>query len=125
MSEADWKMMETKLEFETPLWDPPPTRDIAAKDGDTVTLGDTAVTLYLTPCHTMGTISPVFDMSWRGEHHRVLEWGGTGFNFGADFPRLNASIASTKRMRGIVAQQNFDVMGECAQAQRDRFTLMK
>jgi metallo-beta-lactamase class B len=166
MSEADWKMMETKLEFETPLWDPPPVRDIAAKDGDTVTLGDTTVTLYLTPGHTMGTISPVFDVSWRGEHHRVLEWGGTGFNFGADFPRLDAYIASTKRMHEVVAQQNIDVMisnhsafdqapaklaemrkaprgpnpfvlgtstveraldvmGECAQAQRDRFTLMK
>src|SRR5262249_29213452 len=127
-------------------------------------LGDTTVTLYLTPGHTMGTISPVFDVTWHGQHHRVLEWGGTGFNFGADFPRLDAYIASTKKMRELVQQQQIDVlisnhsgidlapaklaelrknprgpnpfvlgvptveraltvMGECAMAQRDRFTL--
>ena len=47
------------------------------------------MTLYLTPRHTLGTISPVFDVKWRGETHRVVEWGGTGFNFGADLPRLD------------------------------------
>jgi len=166
MSEADWKMMETKLEFETPLWDAPPKRDMVVKDGDVVTLGDTSVTIYQTPGHTLGTISPVFDVRWHGETHRVLEWGGTGFNFGADFDRLDAYIKSTKRMREVVGQQNIDVltsnhgavdlapeklaemrqaprgpnpfilgtptvqraldvMGECAQAQRDRFLLMK
>jgi metallo-beta-lactamase class B len=166
MSEPDWKMMETKLEFETPLWDAPPKRDMSIKDGDTITLGGTTVTLYLTPGHTLGTISPVFDVSWRGQTHRVVEWGGTGFNFGADFGRLDAYIASTERMRKLAAEQNIDVlisnhsgfdeapakletlrktprgpnpfvlgvptveralkvMNECAQAQRDRFRMIK
>jgi metallo-beta-lactamase class B len=165
-SEQDWTMMETKLEFETPLWDAPPKRDMAVKDGDTITLGDTTVTLYLTPGHTLGTISPVFDVRWHGQTHRVVEWGGTGFNFGADFARLDAYIASTDRMRKLVGEQNIDVMisnhsafdqapaklealrkaprgpnpfvlgtptvqraltvmNECAQAQRDRFKMMK
>jgi metallo-beta-lactamase class B len=137
---------------------------MAAKDGDTVTLGDTTVTLYLTPGHTLGTISPVFDVTWKGETHRVLEWGGTGFNFGADFTRFDAYIATTKRMRDLAGRQKIDVlisnhagvdeapakldrlraaprepnpfvlgtptvqraleiMNECAQAQRERFTL--
>jgi metallo-beta-lactamase class B len=166
MSELDWKMTETKLEFETPLWDAPPKRDMSVKDGDTITLGGTTVTLYLTPGHTLGTISPVFDVRWRGETHRVVEWGGTGFNFGADLGRLDAYIASTERMRRLAAEQKIDVlisnhsgfdeapakldtlrraprgpnpfvlgvptveraltvMGECAQAQRDRFRMMK
>ena len=56
------RMMETKLEFETPLG-PPPKRDMSVKDGDTITLGDTTVTLYLTPGHTLGTLSPVFDVT--------------------------------------------------------------
>ena len=143
-----------------------PGRDIAAKDGDTITLGGTTVTMYLTPGHTLGTISPVFDVRSGGQTHRVLEWGGTGFNFGADLPRLDAYIASTERMRKLAAEQNIDVMisnhsgfdeapakldrlrkaprgpnpfvlgtptveraltamGECAQAQRDRFKMMK
>jgi metallo-beta-lactamase class B len=110
MSDADWTMTETRLDFETPLWDPPPKRDISAKDGDTVSLGGTTVTLVLTPGHTMGTISPVFDVTWNGQPHRVVEWGGTGFNFGNDRQRLDAYVASTERMREMVARQNVDVM---------------
>jgi metallo-beta-lactamase class B len=110
MSDLDWKMMETKLEFDTPLWDKPPQRDMAVKDGDTVKLGDTTVTLYLTPGHTLGTISPVFDVKSGGQAHRVIEWGGTGFNFGADFGRLDAYIAATARMRELARQQNIDVL---------------
>ena len=166
MGDEDWKMTETKLDFETPLWDPPPKRDISAKDGDTVSLGGTTVTLFLTPGHTMGTMSPVFDVTWKGEPHRVVEWGGTGFNFGNDTQRLNAYVASTERMRKVIAEQNIDVMisnhsgvdlapskleslrkapsapnpfvqgnatveramalmNECAQSQRDRFSMMK
>ena len=110
MGDEDWKMTETKLDFETPLWDPPPKRDISAKDGNTVSLGGTTVTLFLTPGHTMGTMSPVFDVTWKGEPHRVVEWGGTGFNFGNDTQRLNAYVASTERMRKVIAEQNIDVM---------------
>jgi metallo-beta-lactamase class B len=110
MSAQDWTMMETGLEFESPLWDAPPKRDIVVKDGDSLTLGGTTVTLYLTPGHTLGTISPVFDVRWRGETHRVVEWGGTGFNFGADMGRLDAYIASTERMRKLAAEQKIDVL---------------
>jgi metallo-beta-lactamase class B len=168
MSEADWSMTETRLEFATPIWGAPPKRgpaDISAKDGDRITLGDTSVTLYLTPGHTMGTISPVFDVSSGGRKHRAMLWGGTGFNFGKDVPRLDSYIGATQRMGAIVQTQRIDVMlsnhsniddsqaklaalrqqpapsanpfvlgtpaveralavmGECAQAQRDRFLL--
>jgi len=37
-SEQDWTMMETKLEFESALWDAPPKRDMTVKDGDTIAL---------------------------------------------------------------------------------------
>jgi len=168
MSDADWTMTETKLEFATPIWGAPPRRgagDISAKDGERITLGDTTVTLYLTPGHTMGTLSPVFDVSENGRKHRAMLWGGTGFNFGKDMQRLDSYIASTRRMDSLVKAQNIDVMlsnhsnvdssqakmaalrnqpagasnpfvmgtptveralrvmGECAQAQRDRFAM--
>jgi metallo-beta-lactamase class B len=110
MGDADWTMLETKPDFPTPMWEPAPKRDISVKDGDTITLGDTTVTMYITPGHTLGTISPVFDVKSGGEKHRVIEWGGTGFNFGKDFVRLDGFIASTKRMRAIVAEQKIDVM---------------
>jgi metallo-beta-lactamase class B len=110
MSAADWTMTETQLEFDTPIWGRPPKRDIAAKDGDVITLGDTRVTLYVTAGHTLGAISPVFDVKANGQTHRVLLWGGTAFNFGKDLPRLDSYVASTQRMRTIVQQQNIDVL---------------
>ena len=168
MSDADWTMTETKLEFATPVWGAPPKRgagDVSAKDGDRLVLGDTTVTMYITPGHTMGTISPVFDVSANGRKHRAMLWGGTAFNFGKNLPRLGSYIDATRRMDAVVKAQNIDVllsnhsamdqsqarlaalrqqpatavnpfvvgtpavsralnvMGECAQAQRDRFAL--
>jgi metallo-beta-lactamase class B len=114
MSREDWNMTATHLEFESALWDAPPKRnpkrDIAARDGQKIRLGDTVVTLYLTPGHTMGTISPVFDVHAGGQTHRVLEWGGTAFNFGRDIPRLDSYVAATDRMRTIAGEQNIDVL---------------
>lgn len=110
MSQADWTMSETKLEFESSLWGPPPKRDIAARDGDVITLGDTRVTLYVTPGHTAGTISPVFDVKSGGVPHRAMLWGGTAFNFGKDIPRLDSYIDATGRMMRLADEQKIDVM---------------
>ncbi len=115
MGEPDWAMTSSgKLDFPTPLWPEMPKfrpgQDIAAKDGDTITLGGTTVTLYRTPGHTLGTISPMFDVTSRGETHRAIEWGGTGFNFGADKTRFEAYVASTERVKKLAAEKNIDIM---------------
>lgn len=163
MSDIDWTMTETRLEFATPVWGAPPQRDISVKDADRITLGDTVVTLYVTPGHTRGTLSPVFEVRDGGRTHHAMLWGGTAFNFGNDVPRLGTYIEATRRMAAIARQQRIDVlvsnhsgyddtkaklaklrttqepnpfvlgtptveralrvMGECAQAQRDRFAL--
>jgi metallo-beta-lactamase class B len=167
MSDLDWTMTETRLEFATPIWGAPPKRDVSVKDGHRLTLGDTTVTLYVTPGHTMGTISPVFDVMAGGQKHRAMLWGGTSFNFGKDLPRLDSYIGSTRRMGKVAEAERIDVllsnhsgvdssqdrlaalrqqpsgaaavnpfvigtpaveramnvMGECAQAQRERFAM--
>lgn len=110
MSEADWKMTETQLEFTTPLWGAPPQRDMAVNDGDRITLGDTTVTLYLTPGHTMGTITPVFDVKSGNRTYRTMLWGGTAFNFGKDIPRLDSYIQATQRMSTVAKEQKVDVL---------------
>jgi metallo-beta-lactamase class B len=109
MSEADWKMTETQLEFTTPLWGAPPQRDMAVNDGDRITLGDTTVTLYLTPGHTLGTITPVFDVTSGGRRYRAMLWGGTAFNFGKDIPRLDSYIEATRRMGTVAKDQKIEV----------------
>ena len=58
-----------------------PRRDMVATDGQRLTLGDTTVTMYLTPGHTAGTISTLIPVKDRGAAHVVAEWGGTAFNW--------------------------------------------
>jgi metallo-beta-lactamase class B len=108
-SEIDWQMMETGLEFDSKMWDRPPQRDIAVKDGDTLTLGDTTVRFLITPGHTLGTISPVFDVRDGPRVHKAMVWGGTSFNFGRDMRRLDGYIAQTERMRELSARWGIDV----------------
>jgi metallo-beta-lactamase class B len=114
MSDEDWKQTEGKLEYQSKHWGPVPKRDVTVKDGDKVTLGETTVTTYVTPGHTLGTITPVFDveerkLTWKNTH-RVMLWGGTAFNFGKDVPRLDKYIASAERMAKLAEEQKWDVM---------------
>jgi metallo-beta-lactamase class B len=101
--------MGSKLEFDSKVWDQPPARDIAVTDGQVLTLGDTSITFYVTPGHTLGTLSPVFDVRDRGQRHKAMIWGGTSFNFGRDLGRLDSYVAQTERMRTVARQAGVDV----------------
>ncbi|MCR5883284.1 MBL fold metallo-hydrolase [Rhizobacter sp. J219] len=109
-SEEDWAMMTGTLEFASAVWPPPPKRDIAVRDGDKLVLGDTTLSYHLTPGHTLGTLSLVFEVRDGTRQHRALLWGGTAFNFGKDMPRLQAYHASTEKMRRLAADRSIDVM---------------
>lgn len=112
MSEADWTMMQTGLEFDRPDWGRPPRRDLTVGDGGTVRLGDTSLDVLITPGHTMGTLTLLFDVRQAGRVHRAMLWGGTAFNFGRRpdrIQRLQAYIDATARARDIAGRQNVDV----------------
>jgi metallo-beta-lactamase class B len=109
MSQSDWQMTETKLEFDSPLWGRPSPRDVSVVDGDTVKLGDTVVDVVATPGHTMGTISLIFPVQQGSKTHLALLWGGTAFNFGRQPARLRTYIESVERMREIVRSKRIDV----------------
>jgi len=110
MSAPDWLMTETQLEYESAFWPAPPKRDIVAGDGQSITLGDTAVLLRITPGHTLGTISPTFDVRDGGQTHRVLLWGGTSFDFGKNIARLGSYIDSAERMKRAAQVEHIDVL---------------
>ena len=88
MSEADWRQAEGRLEFDSALWGRPPrfdaARDRKMSDGSRLVLGDTAVTAYLTPGHTEGTLTLVFDVTVGGKTHRALLWGGIASIFSSE-----------------------------------------
>jgi metallo-beta-lactamase class B len=76
MSAADWDLMErARVNFAKP------TRDVVATDGQKLTLGDTTITMYVTPGHTLGTISSLIPVKNGGVTHMAAYWGGTAFNW--------------------------------------------
>jgi metallo-beta-lactamase class B len=87
-----------------------PKRDIAAADGQKVTLGDASVTLALTPGHTPGTVSMFFQVKDGGRPLTVAYSGGTAFNFVNDVPHFDTYIASQRKMAELAASQNATVL---------------
>jgi metallo-beta-lactamase class B len=101
MSAADWNVIDR-------LAGTRPARDLVATDGQKLTLGDTTITLHVTPGHTPGTISLVFPVRDRGTTHTVAYWGGNGLN--ADRESLQAYVQSARRFADIARQAGADVM---------------
>ena len=56
---------------------PAMTRDMVATDGQKVTVGDTTVTVILTPGHTPGTIGMLVPVKHQGRTHTVMILSGT------------------------------------------------
>ena len=101
MGAADWDVLDKSQNFRGPK----PKRDIAAVDGQKVTLGDETITLYVTPGHTAGTLSMLIPVKDHGEPHLAALWGGTGMQFSAE--EYNKSA---RRFRDIVTSTGADVM---------------
>ena len=101
MSAADWDMLDRTNGTK-------PKRDMVATDGQKFTLGDTTLTLYITPGHTPGTISALIPVKDNGRLHLAALWGGTGLN--ADRESLQSYIRSAQRFTGIVRQAGADMI---------------
>jgi metallo-beta-lactamase class B len=92
-----------------------PKRDIVATDGMKITLGDTTVTIWLTPGHTPGTLSYTFTALDRGKPVNVAYSGGTAFNFVNNTPdpgirNFQTYIDSQKRMAAKAASTGATVL---------------
>jgi metallo-beta-lactamase class B len=79
MSVEDWEHMRSWPQLGSLA--PFPRDDIAVRDGYTITLGDTTVTLVATPGHTPGTISPIFPVRDGEDVHYVGYWGASAVSF--------------------------------------------
>lgn len=111
MSEIDWKVFDDP-QFDpkrNPLFDPPPKRDVAIKDGATLKLGDATLTFHVIPGHTLGTLATVFTVHDRGEAHHAVAWGGTAYNFGPLPDRLQLYADTTAKYHEVLKQENVDV----------------
>src|SRR5215469_9626756 len=102
MSPADWDVLDRRTNGTKPK------RDMEATDGQKLTLGDTTITLYITPGHTPGTISVIFPVKDNGTPHLAALWGGVGLN--ADKESVTTYIKSAQRFSDIVRQAGADVI---------------
>ena len=111
MGPADWDSVEKS----NPTWKP--KKDIVATDGMKVTLGDTTVTVYITPGHTPGTVSVIIPLKDGKERHVGAVWGGINPNLYGhgvrNGPTLEAVIkmwtASAVRFMDIANKAGVDV----------------
>jgi len=101
MSAADWDVIDR-------LSGAKPRRDMVATDGQMLTLGDTTITLYITPGHTPGTMSVVIPVRENNARHVAALWGGTGLN--PDRESLEKYIQSAQRFDQIAQKAGADII---------------
>lgn len=116
MSAEDWALLErTQANWLKAR------RDVVATDGQKLTLGDTTITMHVTPGHTLGTLSLLVPVRDHGKPHLAASWGGTGFNWvGGSAAYITPErpnkfwfdhyIQSATRFRDIVAKAGADVL---------------
>jgi metallo-beta-lactamase class B len=78
MGKPDW---DTVAKYPNRYKSMAPKRELVATDGMKLELGDTTVTIWLTPGHTPGTLSYTFTVRDRGRPVNIVYSGGTAFNF--------------------------------------------
>jgi metallo-beta-lactamase class B len=114
LAEEDWDGMSRN----TQPW-PKPKRDMVALDGQKLTLGETTLTMYKTPGHTLGTLSTLIPVKDQGKPHLAVEVGGTAFNWlrgGSEYRGKPNSFwfetysNSARRLRDIVEKAGADVL---------------
>ena len=110
MSEIDWNVLAGPPRANYPAgWGPVPRRDMAVKDGDKLTLGDTTIEFYVTPPHTPGTISVIMPLKDGNARHVGGEWGGTAFNFPPAPQNFATYAASAERFAKVARDKGVDV----------------
>src|SRR5579863_3621613 len=102
MGPKDWELSAREAD--------PPRHDMEATDGQKVTLGDTTVTIYITPGHTAGTLSVLVPVKDHGQPHLAMEWGGTALGGGTSKEMLESYISNAGRLKDISEGSGADVI---------------
>lgn len=104
MGPKDWELVARDTRS------PRPTKDMDATDGQKITLGDTTVTIYITPGHTPSTLSLLVPVKDNGVPHMAVEWGGTALSAQSTPENVQAYINSAARFRKIAEDAKADVI---------------
>jgi metallo-beta-lactamase class B len=115
LSGSDWDLLDLRDGEYTPTpgpnQTPRPKRELVAADGQTLTLGDTTITMYVTPGHTSGTLSFLIPVRDQGRRHVAAMFGGTLFNFPwVDPERFGVYAQSAERFGALARAAGADVI---------------
>jgi len=88
----------------------PYIHDMDATDGQKLTLGDTTITIYITPGHTGGTLSFLIPVKDHGIPHMAMEWGGTALGANTSKEMLQSYISNASRLKDIADGAGADVI---------------
>jgi metallo-beta-lactamase class B len=108
MSAQDWDLIERPNPNQSAAQAarPRPKRDIVIKDGDKVTLGDTSITLYVTPGHTVGSLAYLIPLRYQGKPITALMLSGA--NITPDRASLTAFHRALDMAKAAGAQALFN-----------------
>lgn len=106
-SEVDWALMARSGGEARGRFDPPPVRDLVARDGQALKLGNTTIMMTLTPGHTPGTLSFLIPVTHNGVPHMLGMLGGTGIP--AEAGARADYIQSLEKFAAIAANAGADV----------------
>jgi metallo-beta-lactamase class B len=102
LSPADWELASHEAN--------PYAHDMEATDGQKLTLGDTTITIYITPGHTGGTLSFLVPVKDHGVPHMAMEWGGTALSANTSKEMLRSYISNANRFLDIADGAGADVI---------------
>lgn len=81
MTELDWQIAEGKIQNEYVSQRGLLRRDLVIADGDSLKLGNTTLSFYVTPGHTPGVLSLAFLVHDGKNTYKAFLFGGVGLNF--------------------------------------------
>jgi metallo-beta-lactamase class B len=87
-----------------------PKRDMEVTDGQTLTLDDTTVHMYVTPGHTDGTVSLIFTVRDHDKPLTIAYAGGTAYNFPRSPERFQRYIDTQHRFAKLAADAGATVV---------------
>ena len=117
-SAADWDLMQPKPDAAPKKGLPvdPPTRDLVAVEGQTITLGEEKITPVSIPGHTPGSLGFIFTVKDGGKTHIAGLYGGTvliprmAWNLDEYLSSLNHWGEITRKMKVDTELQNHPLM---------------
>ena len=103
MGPGDWEIV-AEVGY-VGIGQPLPAPGLVAVDGQIVSTGETAITVYHTPGHTPGTLSFLIPVRIGGVEHLAAFWGGT-----AIFGDLENYAESARRFGEIATEAGADIV---------------